>query len=117
MPLCYRTTTKLLLGYEKNILDVLSGTVGVAQSEDIIGDKTFRTRVVADLEHNTADGGKEPEIIGVLGLTIDVTDMKARAALEVVNTRLVVEEQAAKESNKMKSRFLANVSLKTSPAR
>jgi hypothetical protein len=46
-----------------------------------------------------------------LGLTIDITDMKARAALEVVNTRLMVEEQAAKDSNKMKSQFLANVGL------
>lgn len=91
------------------MLDVLSGKVGIAQSEDTIGDKTFRTRVVADLEHNPADGGKEPEVVGILGLTIDITDMKARAALEVVNTRLMVEEQAAKESNKMKSQFLANV--------
>ncbi len=46
---------------------------------------------------------------GVLGLSIDVTDMKARAALEIDNARLMMEEQAAKDSNRMKSQFLANV--------
>ncbi|KUJ15072.1 M4WV, histidine kinase-group IX protein [Mollisia scopiformis] len=97
-------------GYERIILDVLSGKVGVAQSEDTINGRTFRTRVAAELEHNAADGGQKPEVIGVLGLTIDVTDMKARAALEVDNTRLMMEEQAAKDSNKMKSQFLANMS-------
>ncbi|KAE8448682.1 hypothetical protein EG329_008897 [Mollisiaceae sp. DMI_Dod_QoI] len=97
-------------GYEKNILDILAGKVDVAQSEDTIGDRTFRTRVVAELAHDTADGGQKPEVIGVLGLTIDVTDMKARAALQVDNTRLMTEEQAAKDSNKMKSQFLANMS-------
>jgi hypothetical protein len=90
---------------------VLSGKVGVAQSEDKIGDRVFRTRVVADLEHNPTDGGKEPEVKGALGLSIDVTDMKARAALELDNARLTMEEQAAKDSNRMKSEFLANVSL------
>lgn len=100
----------MLPGYEKNVMDVLSGKVGVAQSEDTIGERTFRTRLVAELEHDVADGGQEPEVIGVLGLSIDVTDMKARASLEVDNTRLMVEEQAAKESNKMKSQFLANAS-------
>ncbi|KAI6714863.1 hypothetical protein PZA11_007741 [Diplocarpon coronariae] len=97
-------------GYEQNVLDVLSGKVGVAQSEDAIGKKYFRTRIVADLEHNAADGGMNPEIKGLLGLTIDVTDMRARTALELDNKKLVLEEQAAKESNQMKSQFLANMS-------
>jgi hypothetical protein len=70
----------------------------------------FRTRVVAELEHNASDGGKKPEVQGVLGLSIDVTDMKARAALELDNARLMMEEQAAKDSNRIKSQFLANVS-------
>jgi hypothetical protein len=99
----------MFLGYEKNILDVLSGKIGVVQSEDKIGDRIFRTRVVAELEHNSHDGGKKPEVTGALGLSIDVTDMKARAALELDNARLIMEEQAAKDSNRMKSEFLANV--------
>jgi hypothetical protein len=91
-------------------MEVLSGKVGVAQSEDRIGDQIFRTRVVAELEHNSCDGGKEPEVKGCLGLSIDVTDMKARATLELDNARLMMEEQAAKDSNRVKSQFLANVS-------
>lgn len=98
------------------MLDILSGKVGVAQSEDKIGDRTFRTRTVAELAHDGTDGGQEPEVIGVLGLTIDVTDMKARAALEIDNARLMIQEQAAKDSNKMKSQFLANVSTASFPA-
>ncbi|KAI9049423.1 hypothetical protein LZ554_006457 [Drepanopeziza brunnea f. sp. 'monogermtubi'] len=97
-------------GYEKNLLDILAGKVGVAQSEDSIGSKVFRTRMVADLEHNAVDGALKPEIKGVLGLSIDVTDMKQRVALELENNRLMIEEQAAKESNETKSRFLANMS-------
>jgi hypothetical protein len=99
------------LGYERNVLEVLSGKVGVAQSEDKIGDRVFRTRVVAELEHNSSDGGQKPEVKGCLGLSIDVTDMKARAALELDNARLMMEEQAAKDSNRVKSQFLANVSF------
>lgn len=98
------------LGYEKNVIDVLSGKVGVAQSEDKIGDRVFRTRVVAELEHNSCDGGQKPKVKGCLGLSIDITDMKARAALELDNARLTMEEQAAKDSNRVKSQFLANVS-------
>lgn len=71
----------------------------------------FRTRLVADLEHDAADGGQKPAVKGVLGLSIDVTDMKARTALELDNTRLMIEEQAAKDSNQTKSQFLANVSV------
>jgi hypothetical protein len=66
--------------------------------------------VVAEYEHDILDGGQEPRVIGVLGLSIDVTDMKARAKLENDNTRLQMEEQAAQDSNRMKSQFLANVS-------
>ncbi|KAH6694228.1 M4WV, histidine kinase-group IX protein [Leptodontidium sp. MPI-SDFR-AT-0119] len=96
--------------YEKNILAILDGTLGVAQSEDVIGDRVYRTRVVADLEHNTVDGGQKPAVKGALGLSIDVTDMKARTASELDNNRLMMEEQAAKDSNQLKSQFLANMS-------
>lgn len=100
---------KTLVGYEKNIIDILSGAVEVAQSEDVIGDRVYRTRVVADLEHDPEDGGRKPVVKGALGLSIDITDMKARAALAIDNARLTIEEQAAKDSNRMKSQFLANV--------
>ena len=100
-----------LLGYEKNILAILAGELDVAQSEDKVGDHVYRTRLVAELEHDTLDGAAEPVIKGVVGMSIDVTDMKARAALEMENTRLMMEEQAARDSNRVKSQFLANVSF------
>jgi len=62
------------------------------------------------MAHNTLDGGQKPEVVGVLGLSIDITDMKARAKLEADNARLQMEEQAAQDSNRIKSQFLANVS-------
>ncbi|KAL2063854.1 hypothetical protein VTL71DRAFT_4348 [Oculimacula yallundae] len=96
--------------YEQNILDLLSGKVETAQSEDIVGGRTYRTRLVADLEQNTIDGGQGPTLRGIIGLSIDVTDMKARLALQLDNNRLMAEEQAAKNSNQMKSQFLANMS-------
>jgi len=96
--------------YEKNVKDILAGTVGLASSEDVVGNKVYRTRMVAELEHDPLDGAQLPVVKGVLGLSIDITDMKQRAALELDNTRLMMEEQAAKDSNRMKSQFLANVS-------
>ena len=47
----------------------------MAVSEDLIGDIMYRTRVVAELEHNNVDSAQKPEVKGVLGLSIDVTDM------------------------------------------
>jgi len=69
--------------------------------------------VVADLEHDSEDGGQKPAVKGVLGLSIDVTDLNRRTALEQDNIRLLMEEQAAKDSNNMKSQFLANVRIPT----
>jgi signal transduction histidine kinase len=65
--------------------------------------------MVADSEVILSDDRRKMEVKGVLGLIIDVTDMKARAKLELDNARLTAEEQAAKYSNRMKSQFLANV--------
>ena len=83
----------------------------MAVSEDLIGDIMYRTRVVAELEHNNVDSAQKPEVKGVLGLSIDVTDMRARAQLELDNTHLMMEEQAARDSNQTKIQFLANVRL------
>ncbi|TGO08120.1 hypothetical protein BTUL_0225g00110 [Botrytis tulipae] len=97
-------------GHENSVLEILSGKVEMATCEEKIGDKSYRTRLVADLEHSSDDGGQAPKVIGCLGLSIDITDVEKRAQLEMDNTRLMIEEQAAKDSSKMKSQFLANVS-------
>ncbi|KAF7854707.1 hypothetical protein EAF04_010276 [Stromatinia cepivora] len=99
-----------LPGHENSILEILAGKVEMATCEEKIGDRSYRTRLVADLEHSSDDGGQVPKVIGCLGLSIDITDVEKRAQLEMDNTRLMIEEQAAKDSSKMKSRFLANMS-------
>jgi len=40
----------VIADYEKNVLDILAGKVGMASSEDLIGERVYRTRVVAELE-------------------------------------------------------------------
>ncbi|KAM3076259.1 hypothetical protein ACMFMG_006235 [Clarireedia jacksonii] len=95
---------------EKGVLDILAGKIEMETAEDTVGERIYKTRLVANLEHDSDDCGQVPKVVGVLGLSIDITDMKARAALEFDNTRLMLEEQAAKESSQIKSQFLANMS-------
>lgn len=68
--------------------------------------------MVADFDEAAeVEEGERPPLNGVLGVVVDVTDMKARAKLELDNAHLTAQEQAAKDSNRMKSQFLANVCL------
>ncbi|ESZ93586.1 M4WV, histidine kinase-group IX protein [Sclerotinia borealis F-4128] len=97
-------------GHERSICEILAGKVEMVTCEEKIGERSYRTRLVADLEHNSDDVGKAPKVIGCLGFSIDITDVEKRAQLEMDNTRLMIEEQAAKDSSKLKSQFLANMS-------
>ena len=45
----------------------------------------------------------EDTIRGALGPSLDITDMKARTALELEKNQLVANELAAKEANMLKS--------------
>ncbi|QSZ28603.1 hypothetical protein DSL72_003102 [Monilinia vaccinii-corymbosi] len=94
--------------HENSILELLAGKIEMKTCEERIGGRSYRTRLVADLEHNSDNGGQGPKVIGCFGLSIDITDVEKRAQLEMDNTRLIIEEQAAKDSSKMKSQFLAN---------
>jgi hypothetical protein len=91
---------------------ILNREATFTESEDSIGDKTYKTRMVADLDQTAEaeEDGKLP-LNGVLGVVVDVTDMKARAKLELANAHLTAQQQAATDSNRMKSQFLANVCL------
>jgi hypothetical protein len=95
--------------FEKNLFDILAGEVPVTEYEQTFKDRVYRTRMMADLGESMIDDQETPPVKAALGLIIDVTDMKARAKLELDNTRLVVEQEAAQDSNRMKSQFLANV--------
>ena len=75
----------------------------------------FRTRFVPILGKK-GHGGTEDEsyVDGVIGVSMDVTELKAREAKlqlqEKENTRLLSAETAAKEASRLKSQFLANMS-------
>lgn len=75
----------------------------------------YRTKLLALTRQDRA-GGIEGEtyIDGVVGVSMDVTELK-KAADEVMqrdreNARLMAQSVAAKEASKMKSQFLANMS-------
>lgn len=93
------------------IQDILDGKSSLATLEHQAGDRWYRTRFVADFDHDMNDLDGKPVVKAVLGITIDVTDVRARAMLQIENERLITNERAARESTRMKSRFLANVSF------
>jgi PAS domain S-box-containing protein len=69
------------------------------------GERYFRTRFVA--ERATFGGSVQ----AALALTFDITDEKARSTLRQENQRLVNNEKVASDANKLRGRFLANVSM------
>lgn len=92
------------------VQDIIEGKIKESEAVDIISSRSYRTRLIAELEQNDEDGAQAPTVAGVLGLSIDISDVEARAALEVENSRLQMEEKSAQEASRMKSQFLANVS-------
>jgi PAS domain S-box-containing protein len=80
---------------------------------DIIETKTkdnsrwFRSKLVAQREHTGPTATGDKTIVGVVGISIEVTELKRK---EEENMKLLTAEAAAKEANKMKSSFLANMS-------
>ena len=97
--------------YGEAMRNVLSGSnTDVAVSEDIIRGRSFRTRFIPDYDPRSCSGPEKPGNCGLIGVSIDISDMKARVALEVEKEKLQVLEQAANTSNRLKSQFLANVS-------
>lgn len=61
-------------------------------------------------------GSSENDIEGVIGIIMDVTEVKAKEAVLEAQAKekqqLLANEAAAKEASRLKSQFLANVSLK-----
>lgn len=103
--------------FERPIRDVVSGRKPdeTIETQITTTKRWFRTRLYPLLRQNR-NGGIEGEqyIDGVVGVSMDVTELK-QAAEEVVerdreNSRLMAQSVAAKEASKMKSQFLANMS-------
>jgi hypothetical protein len=83
---------------------VLHGDVFNPIVEHWEDDRYFRTRFVA--ERATFGGSVQ----AALALTFDITDEKAQTTLRVENQRLVNNEKLSSDANKLRGRFLANVS-------
>lgn len=92
------------------IQKVMEGRLPIQTLEHQVNDRWYRTTFMAELDPCLTSNIDKPSVRAVLGLTMDVTDARARTTLQVECGRLIANERAAKESTKLKSQFLANVS-------
>ncbi|KAI9744407.1 MAG: hypothetical protein M1818_001936 [Claussenomyces sp. TS43310] len=97
------------------IEDILTGKTMEDVHEHFIDGRWFRTRFLP-LLGKKGQGGlvNEAYIDGVIGVSMDITEVKDREAeirmQEQENSRLTANEAAAKEASRLKSQFLANMS-------
>lgn len=89
--------------FESKLKETMKGSITFTTSEDLINGRWIRTRLMQDVDARGT-------LKGVIGCSIDITDLHDRANLQAENARLISEEQMAKESNRLKSQFLAHVS-------
>jgi PAS domain S-box-containing protein len=97
------------------ILCILEGQEFNASVDHQEGIRSFRTCFTVDHHAHERGLDGQPCVTAALAMTYEVTDVKARAALQLANERLVMDEQASKDSSDLKSTFLANV--RTIPSR
>ena len=95
--------------------DVLDGKLKTYTLDHREDGRWYRSTLIADRCSQGDDNGNNHDKTGparsVLGLTIDVTDVRVRAELEMENESLTLKERAATEASQLKSRFVANVSI------
>lgn len=103
--------------YREPIDQILEGGVRERTSEHYIdgNGRWFRTRFVPVLGKKGGAGMVDEDYVdGVIGVSMDVTELKKREAdlqsQEKENGRLLSAETAAKEASRLKSQFLANMS-------
>ncbi|KAH6608932.1 histidine kinase [Trichoderma cornu-damae] len=98
------------------IEDIFEGRSNEDVKEHGLGDRWYRTRFHPMLGKKTNDGRATEEacIDGVIGVIMDVTELKVRGeALREQSKekrRAMANEAAAKEATRLKSQFLANMS-------
>lgn len=97
------------------IEDILTGKTMENIQEHTIDNRWYRTKFVPVLGKKDSGGHvNEAFIDGVIGLSMDITEIKDREndlqMQERENTRLLANEAAAKEASRLKSQFLANMS-------
>lgn len=72
-------------------------------------ERWYRSTLIPDPQGTSSRQRPGQVVQAVLGLTIDITDLRARAELELQNEALTEKERLATEASELKSRFVANV--------
>ena len=103
--------------WKKPIEDILSGESREQATEHHIdgNGRWFRSRFIPILGKKRHAGAQDETYVdGVVGISMDVTELKDREAelhsQHLENIRLLSAETAAKEASRLKSQFLANMS-------
>ena len=103
--------------WKKPIEDILSGQAREQATEHHIdgNGRWFRSRFIPILGKKRHAGTQDETYVdGVVGISMDVTELKDREAelhsQHLENIRLLSAETAAKEASRLKSQFLANMS-------
>jgi len=103
--------------YIQPINQILAGTAKdmTVEVKVTANDRWFRTRLFPSYRQDRAGGVEGEEFIdGVVGVSMDVTELREAAAeveqRNLENSRLMAQSVAAKKASKMKSQFLANMS-------
>lgn len=94
---------------------IFSRRTGDVVVEHAIDARFYRTRLLPMTDKKSkGEGIRENVIEGVIGVIMDVTEIKAKEAVLQAQAQekqqLLAREAAAKEASRLKSQFLANVS-------
>ncbi|KAK2601651.1 hypothetical protein QQS21_004802 [Conoideocrella luteorostrata] len=104
------------LDFLQPIEDILDGKYSEDVKEHGLDDRWYRTRFLPMYGKKTQDGKttNDGSIEGVIGVVMDVTELKDRGEALLQQSRekrrAIANEAAAKEANRLKSQFLANMS-------
>lgn len=99
---------------------IFSRRSGDVVVEHAIDGRFYRTRILPMTSKKAKGEAGDSEIEGAIGVIMDVTELKAKEAILQAQAQekqqLLAREAAAKEASRLKSQFLANVSLACDPS-
>ncbi|KAG6009161.1 hypothetical protein E4U21_003231 [Claviceps maximensis] len=115
-----RLTNRVTQGKQLDFLQPIEDILDKKYSEEVkehgLDDRWYRTRFLPIYGKKSKDGktANDGKIEGVIGVIMDVTELKYRGDALLQQSRekqkAMANEAAAKEANRLKSQFLANMS-------
>ncbi|KAG5999906.1 hypothetical protein E4U54_001617 [Claviceps lovelessii] len=115
-----RLTNQVVQGQQLDFLQPIEDILDRKYSEEVkehgLDDRWYRTRFLPIYGKKSKDGkmANDGRIEGVIGVVMDVTELKDRGDALLQQARekqkAMANEAAAKEANRLKSQFLANMS-------